>query len=93
MKWHGTLSEVKQLNGSGPQGSTIGLLEYLAQSNNNADCVDVEERFKWIDDLSILEIVNLLTICLSSYSIKQHIPNNIHVANHYILPTNFTISN
>ena len=30
VKWHGQLSELKQLNGSGPQGSTIGLLEYLA---------------------------------------------------------------
>ena len=39
VKWHGKFSEIKELNGSGPQGSTIGLLEYLAQSNNNADIV------------------------------------------------------
>ena len=58
VKWHGKLSEVKDLNGSGPQGSTIGLLEYLAQSNHNADIVDQDERFKFLDDLSILEVVS-----------------------------------
>ena len=55
VKWHGKSSSVKLLNGSGPQGSTIGLLEYLAQSNQNANCVEPELRFKFIDDLTILE--------------------------------------
>ena len=76
VKWHGKLSEIKKLNGSGPQGSTIGLLEYLAQSNNNANCVDVEKRFKFIDDLTILEIVNLMTIGISSYNSKSQVPNS-----------------
>ena len=62
VKWHGKLSDVKELNGSGPQGSTIGLLEYLAQSNDNADSVGLEERFKFLDYLSVLEVVNLISI-------------------------------
>ena len=77
VKWHGKFSEVKHLNGSGPQGSTIGLLEYLAQSNNNADTVGEEERFKFLDDLSILEVVNLLTIGISTYDFKQHVASDI----------------
>ena len=72
------------LNGSGPQGSTIGLLEYLAQSNNNCDAVGEEERFKFLDDLSILEVVNLLTIGISSYNVKQHVPSDVPVDNGYI---------
>ena len=84
VKWHGKLSETKLLNGSGPQGSTIGLLEYLAQSNKNANCVDPELRYKFIDDLTILEIVNLLTIGISSYNIKTHIPSDIPTHNQYI---------
>ena len=84
VKWHGKFSEIKELNGSGPQGSTIGLLEYLAQSNNNADIVGQEERFKFLDDLSVLEVINLLSIGISSYNIKQHVPSDIAVDNGYI---------
>ena len=76
------------LNGSGPQGSTIGLLEYLAQSNNNADCVDKNDRYIFIDDLSILEVINLLSIGISSYNIKNHISSDIPESNGYIPPQN-----
>ena len=41
----------------GPQGSTFGVLEYLSQSNDNADNVPPEDRFKFMDDLTILEII------------------------------------
>ena len=43
-------------------------------------------RFKFIDDLSILEIVNLLTVGLTSYNLKQHIPTDIPVHNQFIPP-------
>ena len=46
--------EFLDLIGVGPQGT---LLEYLVQSNNNADIVPPEERFKYIDDLSILQLI------------------------------------
>ena len=58
------------MNGGGPQGATLGILEYLSQSNNSADCVEEKDRFKFIDDLTVLEIVNLLTVGLSSFNIK-----------------------
>ena len=88
LKWCGKLSEIKQLNGSGPQGSTIGLLEYLAQSNNNADSIGEEERFKFLDDLTVLEVVNLLTIGISSYNFKQHVASDIPEGNCFIEPKN-----
>ena len=44
----------------------------------------MEDRFKFIDDLSILEIVNLLTVGLTSYNLKQHIPSDIPPHNQYI---------
>ena len=66
----------------------IGLLEYLSQSNHSADSVPEKERFKCVDDLTILEIVNLLTIGLSSYSIEGHIPSHIPIHNQYISATN-----
>ena len=64
--------------------STMGILEYLSQSNNNADCVSIEDRFKFIDDLSILEIINLLTIGISSINLKQHVPNDVPLHNQFI---------
>ena len=30
----------RRLIGGGPQGATFGIWEYLAQSNENADCLD-----------------------------------------------------
>ena len=77
VKWHGKLSSTKSLNGSGPQGSTIELLEYLAQSNENFNCVDVEQSLNFLDDLTILEVINILSIGISSYNIKAHVPSDI----------------
>ena len=71
VKWHGCRSVPRHIKGGGPQGATLGILEYLSQSNDSADCVNVGDRFKFIDDLSVLEIVNLLTVGLSSFNIKQ----------------------
>ena len=58
--------------------------EYLAQSNNSADIVNESERFKFLDDLSILEIVNLLTVGLTSFNLKMQVPNDIGPHNQYI---------
>ena len=62
VSWHGCKSAPRKINGGGPQGATLGILEYLSQSNNSADCVNQEDRFKFIDDLTILEIINLLSM-------------------------------
>ena len=77
VKWRGIKTSPKRINGGGPQGATLGILEYLSQSNNNADCVGPDERFKFVEDLTILEIVSLLTVGLSSYNCKLQVPNDI----------------
>ena len=84
VKWHGCRSIPRKIHGGGPQGATLGILEYLAQSNNSADMVNIEDRFKFVDDLTVLEIVDLLTIGITSYNLKQHIPSDIPVHNQYI---------
>ena len=35
VRWHGEMSEARELKGGGPQGSTFGLWEYLSQSNES----------------------------------------------------------
>ena len=72
VRWHGVTSSERPLSGSGPQGSTLGLLEYISQSNDNTEGIPPEMKYKWLDDLSTLEIVNLLTIGISSYNIRSH---------------------
>ena len=49
-------------------------------------CVGQDERFKFVDDLTILEIVNILTIGLSSINIKFQVPNDMKEDNQYIPP-------
>jgi hypothetical protein len=51
-------------------GATLGNLEFSSQTNNNADCVPKKNRFKWVDDLTILEIINLINITMSSHNLK-----------------------
>ena len=66
VKWKGHLSTLRKLNGGGPQGGTLGIEEYLSQSNDNTHFLKEDEKFKFIDDLSMLEIVNLVSIGISS---------------------------
>ena len=43
VKWHGLLSEERELPGGGPQGCSVGLHEYDSQTNNNCNFVDEDE--------------------------------------------------
>ena len=88
VKWHGITSEIRKLSGGGPQGSTLGILEYLSQSNDNADNVPVQDRFKFVDDLTVLEIIHLLNIGLASVNIRRTVPSNISSDNQIIPPDN-----
>ena len=88
VKWHGCKSTKRDIPGGGPAGSTIGLLEYLSQSNDSSDCVAEEDRFKFVDDLTILEIVNLLTVGLTSFNLKAQVPSDIPTHNQFIPPEN-----
>ena len=84
VKWHKKISSTKELKGGGPQGGTLGIWEYLSQSNDNANCVKESERFKFVDDLSFLEIIHLLNVGLASFNVKQQVPTHIPVNNQFI---------
>ena len=62
VKWHNKTSKEKAQPGGEPQGGFLGILEFLTQSNKSANCVKKDLRFKFVDDLSILEIINMLMI-------------------------------
>ena len=76
------------LNGGGPQGALWGILEYLSLSNDNTSYLSMQEKYKYIDDLSILEKVNLLCIGLSTYNFKQNVASDIPHDGFFLDPEN-----
>ena len=77
VKWHRNESRLRLLIGGGSQGAIWGILEYLSQSNGNSDYVSNDRKFKFIDDLTILEMINILTIGITSYYFNVHIPSDV----------------
>ena len=63
--------------GSGAQGATLGNQDFLSQTNLSANSVPVEDFFKYVDDLIVLEIINLLSVGISSYNFRKHIPTDV----------------
>ena len=45
VKWNGKTSSSHKLNGGGPQGGLLGILEYLSQTNNNTDYLSDEDKY------------------------------------------------
>ena len=76
--------KTKKLKGGGPHWSAFGIWEYLSQSNDNVNCVNESERFKFVDNLSFLEILYLLSVVIASYNFRAHIPSHIPVHNQVI---------
>ena len=75
-----------KLPGGGPQGTLLGLIEYFVQSNDNANCVDPKLRFKFVDDLTVLELV-MMTGLLTEYNFKAHVASDIGIDEQYIPAT------
>ena len=84
VKWHGQLSSSRNLNGGGPQGSTFGIWEYLSQSNDNCNVISEEDKFKFVGDLSFIEIIYFLNMGIASYNFHSHIPTDIPTHNQLI---------
>ena len=87
VKFNGELSEFLALIGGGPQGTLLGKIEYLVQSNDHANSVPPEDRFKYIDDLSILQLV-FLSGLLKQYNFQDHVASDIAVEEKFISPDN-----
>ena len=76
------------MRGGGAQGSSWGVLSYLSQSNNNADCVPEDDRYKFVDDLTIVTLVNLMSAKIETYNVFEHVPSNIPTHNQFIRSEN-----
>ena len=90
VKWNGKFSSTHGMKGGGAQGGLPGIIEYLSQTNDCADFLTNEEKYRFIDDLSIIEIINLISVGISSYNSKVQVPSDIIEENTYIPPENIT---
>ena len=72
------------MNGGGPQGGTLGIWEYLSQTNNNFDFIEEDLQYKFVDDATVLEIINLMSIGLASHNFNTRVASNIPVDSHII---------
>ena len=79
IKLHGKFSKPRRMPGSGALGSSLGIWLFNSQTNNNADCIQEEDRFKFVDSLPILEVVNLVNIQISQFNVKQQVPNALPI--------------
>ena len=89
VKWNGTFSSAKHLPGGDPQGGTLGIIEYKSQSDDNTDFLNTDEKYKYIDDLSIIELFNLILNGIASYNPKKQVPSYISIGNKLIHSDNF----
>ena len=78
-------SSVIGLVGGFPEGSLIGQDAYIVASNDSAEMTEPEDRFKYIDDLEISELINLAGI-LVDYDVLSHVPSDISVGQKFLPP-------
>ena len=83
VRFNGEESDFFSLIGGGPQGTLIGQLEYLVFSNDNADIVPAEDRYKYIDDLTVLQLVCLSGL-LTDYNFTEHVASDIGIGQVYL---------
>ena len=88
VKWKKFISSSKKVSGGGPQGGTAGILEHISLTKGNLDFLQDEEGYKFVDDTSLLEVLNLLSIGLSSFNAKLEVPSDIPPEMKYIPPEN-----
>ena len=88
VKWENIFSELLEVKGGGPQGGNSGILEYISSTKGNLDFLPEDESFKFVDDASFLEILNLLSIGLASYNAKNQVPSDVPPEMAFLPPEN-----
>ena len=84
VKWHGVNSGFRGLPGGSPQGVSLGVWSFLSQTNDNPEDASEDEIYKFVDDKSVIEVINLFSIGLARHNVKAAVPSNIPVTNNFI---------
>ena len=88
VKFNGCLSNPKPLVGGGPQGTLHGQTEYIVASDScTRESVSHEDRFKYMDDLTVLELIALSSV-LTEYDFIHHVSSQVGIDEKYLPPSN-----
>ena len=82
-KFNSEESTLYSLIGGGPQGCWTGQACFITASDDNAEFVSQEDRYKFSDDLNILEVVMLGNI-LTEYDFSSHVAADIGLGVRFI---------
>ena len=88
VRYNQSESDLFTLIGGSPQGSWSGQNMYQVASDDNAHCVDQDNRYKYCDDLQILELV-WLADCLQEYNFLQHVASDIGTDHLFLSPQDY----
>ena len=64
--------------------SFLGNWEFDSHTNNNVDCVPEDDRFKFVDDLTCLKVINLVNIRLCSINLKHSVLNDLPLHGQFV---------
>ena len=90
VKMNGEESNLKTLIGGSPQGTLLGQLLYIGGSDDAAGEISDEDKFKYIDDLEVVELVSLAG-ALQEYDFSQHIASDVGIQQKYLPPSRYTM--
>ena len=88
VRYNSAESSLIELVGGFPQGSLIGQDAYLVASDDCADQIDQEDKYRYVDDLEILELIRLTGI-LIDYDTKSHVPSDIGPHQQFLPPESY----
>ena len=81
-----------ELPGAGSQGTILGMLLYQANTNENTSFMDQDMVYKWVDDVTILELV-LMGSLLTEYNFKLHVASDVGIDELYLPNQNIQMQN
>ena len=88
VKLNGEESEAHSLIGGSPQGTLIGQLLYIGGSDDAASEISNEDKFKYIDDLEIIELVSLAGV-LTEYDFRNHVASDVGIDQKFLHPDSY----
>ena len=88
VKLNGEESEVHSLVGGSPQGTQLGQLLYIGSSDDAASEVSNDDKYKYIDDLEIVELVSLAGV-LSEYDFSSHVASDVGINQKFLHPESY----
>ena len=83
VKWRGRVSSLRNLVGGSGQGTGCGGVQYIVGSSDVARDVDSDMKYRYFDDLEILELV-MVSGLLVDYNFWNHVASDIGIDQNYL---------